>query len=46
VSDEAERWRDLNRASWERTHVHLKPTGYDIAALPGDAALINRAWAG
>ena len=35
MSDEAERWRELNRANWdERTKVHLGPgSDYDLASL-------------
>ena len=35
MSDEAERWRELNRANWdERTRVHLGPgSDYDLAGL-------------
>ena len=35
MSDEAERWRELNRANWdERTQVHLGPgSDYDLASL-------------
>ena len=35
VSDDAERWRELNRANWdERTKVHLGPgSDYDLAVV-------------
>ena len=35
MSDDVERWRDLNRANWdERTRVHLGPgSDYDFASL-------------
>jgi SAM-dependent methyltransferase len=40
--DGAGRWRELNRANWdERTHVHLKPTGYDLVALRAGQGRLN-----
>ena len=43
MSDEAERWRELNRANWdERTKVHLGPNSdYDFAVLRSGSGKLN-----
>ena len=43
MSDEAERWRELNRANWdERTRVHLGPgSDYDLASLRSGSAKLH-----
>ena len=44
MSDEAQRWRELNRANWdERTKIHLGPgSDYDLDQI---SEQVTRLWA-